>query len=60
MSSEKELKPKEIEISEPGHRVPAQVRGIIFTERGIYRPGDRVFFKGTLRKLKDGTNFSDI
>ena len=30
------------------------LRGHLFTERGIYRPGDRVFFKGTVREYKNG------
>ena len=29
------------------------LRGHLFTERGIYRPGDRVFFKGTVREYKN-------
>jgi uncharacterized protein YfaS (alpha-2-macroglobulin family) len=27
-------------------------KGLVFTERGIYRPGETVFFKGTLRHYK--------
>lgn len=29
------------------------LKGHVFTERGIYRPGDRVYFKGTVREFKD-------
>jgi alpha-2-macroglobulin len=34
----------------PGKNLKASV----FTERGIYKPGDTVHFKGTLRKYSDG------
>ena len=30
------------------------LKGHVFTERGIYRPGEKVFFKGTVREYKDG------
>ncbi len=30
-------------------------RGSVFTERGIYRPGDTVHFKGTVRGYRNGT-----
>ncbi len=30
-------------------------KGQIFTERGIYRPGEKVFFKGVVREYKDGS-----
>lgn len=30
------------------------LKGHVFTERGIYRPGDMVFFKGTAREFKSG------
>lgn len=29
-------------------------KGTIFTERGIYRPGERVYFKGVVRQYRDG------
>jgi uncharacterized protein YfaS (alpha-2-macroglobulin family) len=31
------------------------LKGHVFTERGIYRPGDRVFFKGTVREFYNNT-----
>jgi uncharacterized protein YfaS (alpha-2-macroglobulin family) len=30
------------------------LRGHVFTERGIYRPGETVYFKGTVREYKGG------
>ena len=30
-------------------------KGHVFTERGIYRPGETVHFKGTVRQYRDGT-----
>jgi alpha-2-macroglobulin len=29
-------------------------RGFIFTDRGVYRPGEKVSFKGTIRQYQDG------
>lgn len=29
-------------------------KGQVFTERGIYRPGEKVFFKGVVREYRDG------
>jgi alpha-2-macroglobulin len=31
------------------------LKGHLFSERGIYRPGEKVFFKGTVREYRDGT-----
>jgi hypothetical protein len=33
---------------------PHFLKGHVFTERGIYRPGERLFFKGTVREYRDG------
>ena len=33
-------------------------KGHVFTERGIYRPGEKVYFKGTIREYRDGEIFS--
>jgi uncharacterized protein YfaS (alpha-2-macroglobulin family) len=30
-------------------------KGHIFTERGVYRPGEKVFFKGTVREYREGS-----
>lgn len=30
------------------------LKGHVFTERGIYRPGEKVYFKGAVREYKDG------
>jgi uncharacterized protein YfaS (alpha-2-macroglobulin family) len=32
----------------------AQMRGLLFTERDVYQPGDTVMFKAILRRLRDG------
>ena len=29
-------------------------RGYVFTDRGVYRPGEKVSFKGTIREYRDG------
>ena len=29
-------------------------RGFVFTDRGVYRPGEKVSFKGTVRQYQDG------
>jgi uncharacterized protein YfaS (alpha-2-macroglobulin family) len=36
----------------PGEK-KSLLRGHVFTERGIYRPGETVHFKGTIREYKD-------
>jgi uncharacterized protein YfaS (alpha-2-macroglobulin family) len=47
------IKPKDIrQVSGP--EVPRNLKGKVFTERGVYRPGERVFFKGTVREYKNG------
>ena len=38
----------------PVGKSEGMLKASIFTERGIYRPGDKVFFKGTLREYTDG------
>jgi len=30
------------------------LKGVLFTERGVYRPGEKVFFKGTVREYREG------
>ena len=30
------------------------MKGQVFTERGVYRPGEKVFFKGTVREYREG------
>jgi uncharacterized protein YfaS (alpha-2-macroglobulin family) len=34
------------------------LKGHVFSERGIYRPGERVYFKGTVREYRDGSIIS--
>ncbi|MFW6122940.1 MAG: MG2 domain-containing protein, partial [Thermodesulfobacteriota bacterium] len=33
---------------------PQNLKGVVFTERGVYRPGEQVFFKGTVRQYREG------
>jgi hypothetical protein len=47
------IKPKGIrQVSGP--EAPRSLKGQVFTERGVYRPGEKVFFKGTAREYKNG------
>lgn len=48
------LRPKDI-WQVQGPEVPRNLKGQIFTERGVYRPGEKVFFKATVREYRDGT-----
>ena len=34
---------------------PHNLKGVLFTERGVYRPGEKVFFKGTVREYREGS-----
>jgi uncharacterized protein YfaS (alpha-2-macroglobulin family) len=55
-----------VEVRPQGHLTPASVwqepeegpvpphRGHLFTERGVYRPGETVYFKGTVRAWQGG------
>lgn len=55
-----------VEVRPPGHLKPTAVwqeteegaavphRGHLFTERGVYRPGETVYFKGTVRAWQEG------
>jgi uncharacterized protein YfaS (alpha-2-macroglobulin family) len=47
------LKPKDIRQVSAGEQ-PLNLKGQVFTERGVYRPGEKVFFKGTVRQYQDG------
>jgi uncharacterized protein YfaS (alpha-2-macroglobulin family) len=33
---------------------PQNLKAVLFTERGAYRPGEKVFFKGTVRQYREG------
>lgn len=37
-----------------GEKAPENLKGHVFTERGVYRPGEKVFFKGTVREYREG------
>jgi uncharacterized protein YfaS (alpha-2-macroglobulin family) len=37
-----------------GAEQPQNLKGVVFTERGVYRPGEKVFFKGTVREYREG------
>jgi len=47
------LKPKDIWQVSPKEQ-PRNLKGQVFTERGVYRPGEKVFFKGTVREYQEG------
>lgn len=47
------LKPRDI-WQVRGAEQPRNLKGQVFTERGVYRPGEKAFFKGTVREYKDG------
>ncbi|MDA0692625.1 MAG: MG2 domain-containing protein [Nitrospinae bacterium] len=49
-----EFYPEDAQGKRPVDQLQKLISASIFTERGIYRPGDTVFFKGTLRKYSDG------
>jgi alpha-2-macroglobulin len=38
---------------------PSLDRGLVFTERGIYRPGEKVYFKGIFRREGQGNLFPE-
>ncbi|HIB43911.1 MAG TPA: hypothetical protein EYO37_08125 [Nitrospina sp.] len=54
LNGKQEFKPKNISFAWSDSDLPTELRGELFTERGIYRPGDRVHFKGVLRRFKEG------
>ena len=47
------LKPEGILQVRAGEKIRT-LKGHIFTERGAYRPGEKVYFKGTLREYLEG------
>jgi hypothetical protein len=47
------VKPSRVWQIEAGEAVQS-LKGHIFTERGVYRPGEKVFFKGAVREYRDG------
>jgi uncharacterized protein YfaS (alpha-2-macroglobulin family) len=47
------LKPKNIWQVSAQEQI-RNLKGQVFTERGVYRPGEKVFFKGTVREYQDG------
>ncbi len=49
------LKPKEDIWQVSAQEEPRNLKGQIFTERGVYRPGEKVFFKGTVREFQEGS-----
>ncbi|MFZ3089410.1 MAG: MG2 domain-containing protein [Nitrospirota bacterium] len=42
------------ESAMPGVELASLLKGYVFTERGIYRPGETLYFKGTARAYNDG------
>ena len=47
------IKPENIWQVQVGQRT-RNLNGHVFTERGVYRPGDKVFYKGTVREYLKG------
>jgi uncharacterized protein YfaS (alpha-2-macroglobulin family) len=47
------LKPVGVWQAEGGEK-PRALTGQVFTERGVYRPGEKVFYKGTVREYAGG------
>ncbi len=50
------LKPQGIWQVKTGEKI-RNLRGNVFTERGVYRPGEKVYFKGTVREYAKGRIF---
>ena len=50
------LKPQGIWQVKAGEKI-RNLRGNVFTERGVYRPGEKVYFKGTVREYGNGRIF---
>ena len=50
------LKPQGIWQVKAGEKI-RNLKGNVFTERGVYRPGEKVFFKGTVREYGEGRIF---
>ncbi|MGO8762999.1 MAG: alpha-2-macroglobulin family protein [Desulfobaccales bacterium] len=50
------LKPQGIWQITSGAKI-RNLRGNVFTERGVYRPGEKVFFKGAVREYSQGRIF---
>ena len=50
------LQPKGIWQVKAGEKI-RNLRGNVFTERGVYRPGEKVYFKGTVREYGNGRIF---
>ncbi|MCA1959795.1 MAG: hypothetical protein LDL33_03285, partial [Desulfomonile sp.] len=51
--SQDRLKPFAVKQTTSMDPAPAELKGALFTERGIYRPGETVHFKCTVRDYKD-------
>ena len=49
-----EFYPGDVQREKHDGKPQGLIKASIFTERGIYKPGDMVFFKGTLRKYSNG------
>jgi len=48
-----DLKPEDVWHAD--HPEQSQnLKGVVFTERGVYRPGEKVYFKGTVREYREG------
>lgn len=53
IEAEGSVKPEGIRQERLAQKAAGMLKGHIFTERGIYRPGETVYFKGTVREYRD-------
>ena len=56
VASQGNLKPQGIWQVKAGDKI-RNLKGNVFTERGVYRPGEKVYFKGAVREYGDGRIF---
>jgi uncharacterized protein YfaS (alpha-2-macroglobulin family) len=50
------VKPQGIWQVKAGEKI-RNLKGNVFTERGVYRPGEKVYFKGAVREFGQGRIF---
>jgi uncharacterized protein YfaS (alpha-2-macroglobulin family) len=55
VTTEDSLKPAAVHQSEGIEETIRVLKGYVFTERGVYRPGETVHFKGLVREYLDGS-----
>lgn len=50
-----ELGRESLPVSSEFAEKSSEIKGVVFTERGVYRPGEKVYFKGTVREWIEET-----